>query len=302
NPEYLKVLDEFSKWLGEQPEVIQVSVVSDIFKRLNKSMHGDDHDYYRVPEKRDLAAQYLLLYEMSLPFGLDLNNRINVDKSATRVQISLDKVYNREIRVFEKRARTWLEEHAFQSMHAQGTGISMMFAYINKRNVESMLRGTFLALVLISVILVFALRSVKIGLISLIPNLVPAIMSFGLWGITVSRVGLAVSVVAAISLGIVVDDTVHFLSKYLRARREQGMDSESAVRYAFHNVGRPLVITSLILIAGFGVLTFSGFKVNANMGILTAIAIAFALCVDFLLLPPILMNFDRKKKVEPSNI
>jgi len=100
-------------------------------------------------------------------------------------------------------------------------------------------------------------------------------------------------VVMGMTLGIVVDDTVHFLSKYLRARREQGLDAASAVRYAFHTVGTALLVTSLVLIAGFLVLTQSGFKLNADMGLLTAITIAFALAADFLFLPPLLMKLDR---------
>jgi len=168
-----------------------------------------------------------------------------------------------------------------------------MFAHIGSRNIRSMLTGTTVALVLISLILVFALRSVKIGLVSMIPNLAPAAMSFGLWGILVGEVGLGLSIVTSMTLGIVVDDTVHFLSKYLRARREQNLGSQDAVRYAFSTVGTALWVTSLVLIAGFLVLTHSPFKLNADMGLLTAITIAFALAADFLFLPPLLMKVDK---------
>ncbi len=135
----------------------------------------------------------------------------------------------------------------------------------------------------------------KIGIMSLIPNLVPAGMAFGLWGLMVGEIGMGTSIVVGMSLGIVVDDTVHFLSKYIRAKREHGMNSQDAVRYAFHNVGTALWVTSLILAAGFSVLTFSGFLMNSQMGLLTAITIAFALAADFLLLPPLLMIMERNK-------
>jgi len=168
-----------------------------------------------------------------------------------------------------------------------------MFAHIGTRNIRSMLTGTTVALVVISFILIIALRSVKIGLVSLIPNLVPAAMGFGLWGLLVGEVGLALSVVTGMTLGIVVDDTVHFLSKYLRARREQHLNSHDAVRYAFSTVGMALWVTSLVLVAGFLVLTQSAFKLNSDMGLLTAITIAFALAADFLFLPPLLMKVDK---------
>ena len=179
-----------------------------------------------------------------------------------------------------------------------GTGTTLMFAHIGKRNIISMLLGTSIALVLISIVLIIALRSVKIGLISLIPNLVPAAMGFGLWGLLVGEVGLGLSVVMSMTLGIVVDDTVHFLSKYLRARREENMTSEDAVRYAFKTVGRALFTTTIVLVAGFLVLAMSSFQLNAGMGLLTAIVISFALAVDFLLLPAILMKFEEKKHAQ----
>lgn len=158
-----------------------------------------------------------------------------------------------------------------------------------------MLLGTTVALVLISMILILALRSLRIGLISLVPNLIPAGMAFGLWGIMVGQVGLALSVVTGMTLGIVVDDTVHFLSKYLRARREKGLESQDAVRYAFRTVGLALVATSVVLAFGFLVLTRSAFALNADMGLMTAATIMFALIADFLLLPPLLMALDHKE-------
>jgi hypothetical protein len=143
---------------------------------------------------------------------------------------------------------------------------------------------------------VFALRSPRIGLLSLLPNLIPAALAFGVWGLFVGQIGLALSVVTGMTLGIVVDDTVHFLSKYLRARREKGLDAQDAVRYAFSTVGLALVVTSIVLIAGFMVLTFSAFALNSNMALMTAVTIFFALIADFLLLPPLLMAVDGKEK------
>ncbi|HID82529.1 MAG TPA: hypothetical protein EYP51_09225, partial [Thiotrichales bacterium] len=90
------------------------------------------------------------------------------------------------------------------------------------------------------------------------------------------------------------DDTVHFLSKYLRARREQGLNAEDAVRYAFHTVGVALWVTTIVLIAGFLVLAQSAFELNAGMGLLTAITIAIALFIDFMFLPPLLIKFEEK--------
>ena len=104
------------------------------------------------------------------------------------------------------------------------------------------------------------------------------------------------SVVVSMTLGIVVDDSVHFLSKYLRARREKGLDPTEAVRYAFAHVGKALVVTTIVLAAGFSVLTFSTFSMNSDMGVLTAITIVIALVTDFLLLPAILITYEKENK------
>ncbi len=297
-PQFLHETHAFTQWLRDQPEVMHVNSLTDIMRRLNKNMHGDDPAYYRLPDERDLSAQYLLLYEMSLPYGLDLNNQINVDKSSTRLTASLRTISTNEMLGFEQRVQGWLENNAPSIAQDGGTGPSMMFAHIGKRNIVSMLVGTSVALVLISLVLIVALRSVKVGFISMVPNLVPAAMGFGLWGLLVGEVGLALSVVTSMTLGIVVDDTVHFLSKYLRARRELGQSPENAVRYAFRTVGRALLVTSIVLVIGFFVLSLSSFELNSGMGLLTAAVIAFALIADFLFLPLLLMNVEGKSNEE----
>jgi len=294
-PDFLAQVEKFSEWYKQQPETIHVSTITDTFKRLNKNMHGDDEAFYKLPGSRELAAQYLLLYEMSLPYGLDLNNQIDVAKKATKVNVVLETISSNELLSLEQRANDWLKQNA-PKLVTEGVSPSIMFAHIGKRNIISMLTGTTIALVLISLILILALRSVKYGLISLIPNLFPAAAAFGMWGLIVGEVGLALSVVTAMTLGIVVDDTVHFISKYIRARKEQGMDSEQAVRYAFKNVGVALWVTSLVLISGFMILAQSSFSLNSDMGLMTSIIIAIALVLDFLLLPPLLMLIDGKNK------
>jgi predicted RND superfamily exporter protein len=259
-------------------------------------MHGDDPAYYRLPEDRELAAQYLLLFELSLPYGLDLNNQINVDKSATRLIVTLENRSTRELRALAARAGERLKANFPTAAKAEATGPVVMFAYISQRNINSMLYGTLLAIVLISASLIFALRDLKHGLISLIPNTLPAVMAFGLWAILVGEIGVAASIIGAASLGVIVDDTVHFLSKYLRARREHGLSAEDAVRYAFETVGVALTVTSAVLVAGFAVLALSQFLINEVMGVMMALTILCALVADFLLLPPLLIAFDRRKR------
>ena len=295
-PKFLEDVEMFSEWLRTQDEVMHVQSITDTFKRLNMNMHADDPAFYRLPASREQAAQYLLLYELSLPYGLDLNDQIGIDKSQTRLIITLENLHTEEMLGIEKRMSDWLDNNIADVAYTVASP-SLMFAHIGKRNVNSMLAGTTLALIVISFILILALRSRRIGLISLAPNLIPAGMAFGLWGLMVGQVGLSLSVVAGMTLGIVVDDTVHFLSKYLRARREKGMDEKEAVRYAFNTVGVALWVTSLVLVMGFLVLSQSHFSLNSDMGAMAAITIAIALIMDFLFLPPLLMKLEEKLNV-----
>jgi predicted RND superfamily exporter protein len=295
NPDYLAIVDAFVGWYRKQQKVVNVKTITDTMKRLNKNMHGDDDFFYTIPKQRDLAAQYLLLYEMSLPFGLDLNNQINVDKSASRMLVTLKGTTTRELREMDEKARAWLKANATERMFTYGSGLSIIWAHLSKRNINSMLGASLGALVLISVILMVALRSFKLGLLSLLPNLAPAFMAFGIWGLTVGQVGLGLSVIVAMTLGIVVDDTVHFMSKYIRARKEHRMNPAGAVRYSFNTVGTAMWITTIALVAGFMVLSFSGYRMNSDMGLMSALTVSLALVLDFLFLPTLLMKAEKKR-------
>ncbi|HAS6872610.1 TPA: MMPL family transporter [Vibrio parahaemolyticus] len=297
-PDFLNTIGEFSSWLRDQPETDHVATLADVYKRLNKNMHGDDEAYYSLPQERELAAQYLLLYEMSLPYGLDLNNQINVDKSSIKMVLTVANLGSVELVDLENRIYQWFAEHAPQ-YQVVASSPSLMFAHIGETNMASMLSTLPITLVLISALLIFALRSVRLGLISLMPNIAPAVIGFGLWALISGEINLGLSVVVTLTLGIVVDDAVHFLSKYQRARRE-GQTAEQAVRYAFHTVGRALWITTVVLVAGFSVLAMSSFRLNADMGQLSAIVIFIALVVDFLFLPTLLMLFDKKAYLQES--
>jgi len=291
-PAYLSTVDAFAEWFREQPEVTHVQAFPDVMKRLNRNMNGDDPAFHRLPEDPELAAQYLLLYEFSLPFGIDLNDRIDVSKSATRMTAVAADLSGGELRELDERAQAWLEDNA-PDMATPATGITMIFAHLSQRNIESMLRGTIIAMSLISLILIVVLRSVRIGLISLLPNFIPAAVSFGLWGYLVGRVGMAASVVTVVAFGIIVDDTIHFLSKYLKARKE-GLPAPEAVRYTFGAVGHALTTTTIVLSLGFLVFMASGFELSWALGILVSMTIVIALLTDFLLLPTLLMAIDRR--------
>ena len=287
---YLRQVDAFANWYRAQPEVAHVFAVSDILKRLNRNMHGDDPDFHVLPEDSDLAAQYLLLYEFSLPVGRDLNNLIDVERSATRVTVVLRSLSTNEKIALDERAQAWFRQNA-PSLETGAAGVAVVGASSIQRNIEGMLLGTAVAMAIVSLLLLFVFRSVRLGLISLIPNFVPAAMAMGLWGYAVGEVGVAASVVTAIAFGIIVDDTIHFMTKYVGARKN-GLSPPESVQSAFRSVGKALLVTTVVFGLGFMVFGASGMATNQALGLLVGITVVVALLADFLFLPPLLMRLD----------
>ena len=293
NPEYLQKVNDLVEFMRSQPEVTSVRSYTDVVKRLNQNFNNDNESFYKIPATELEAAQYLFLYELSLGYGLDLTDQINVDKSALRITANVANATTKEFLNLDKRIQGWFAENAPELM-SKATGPSQVFSQISSRDVPAMLQGTGLALIGISMIILLVIRNIKYGLMSLIPNLLPAAMAFGLWGYYTGAVTLAVSIVVAMTLGIVVDDSVHFMLKYAKARKK-GKSPEDSVREAFQKVGMALTTTTIGLFLGFCVLAQSGFAVNKDMAQLTAITVVFALVVDYLLLPPVLIWIDNFK-------
>ncbi len=292
DPEYLANLDAFANWLRAQPEVVHVASFSDVVKRINRSFNGDRDAFYAVPENRQLAAQYVLLYEMSLPYGLDLNDQLNVDKSASRVVVTLNDLSTAEMKALRARALDWLKANTPERMHVEPSGQAVMFSYIGERNFNAMTTGTLIAFVLISGCLMLALKSLRLGLISLVPNIAPPAVAMGFFSLYQYEVGFWTAFVGATAIGLIVDATVHMLSKYRHARFELNYSSIESVRYSFMTVGTALWVCSFVLVAGFMVLTLSPFLINAMLGRVVALTIFTALILDFLLLPALLMYID----------
>ncbi len=292
--EYLGQVDAFAEWYRAQPEVAHVFAISDVMKRLNMNLHGDDPDFYALPDDPDLAAQYLLLYEFSLPVGRDLNNLIDVERSSTRVTVVLKSLSTREKIDLDDRAQAWFRENA-PGLESRATGVAVVGANSIQRNINGMLVGTCVAMAIVSLLLLLIFRSVRLGLISLVPNFVPAAMAMGLWGYVVGEVGVAASVVTAIAFGIIVDDTIHFMTKYVNSRKNGLLPSES-VQSAFRTVGKALFATTIVFALGFMVFGASGMATNQALGLLVGITVVVALVADFLFLPPLLMALDGTKE------
>ena len=294
-PVFLQAMAKFCHWLRQQDEVNQVSCLSDTIQQLHQKLQNDEPEYYRIPDSAELTAQLLLLYELSLPSGLGMDQQLTHDKRYARLQINLPPTDSTQLLHREQNFRNWAATHAPELGITELTGLDIVFANLTYRNITGMLIGTALALILISLVMFVALSSWRLGLLSLIPNLFPAVVAYGCWAFINGTVDTATSVVACLSLGIIVDDTVHFLSKYRHARQTLVYSTHQALEYSFKTVGLALVITSAILIGGFLVLNYSLFNPTRDMGNLLAITLLTALIIDFILLPVLLLGLEKKR-------
>ena len=296
DPKFLKKVDDFSTWFRSQDEVLNVTSMADFMKRLNKNMHQDNPLEYRLPETKELASQYLLMYEMSLPYGLDLNNQINIDKSSTRFIVVIKDVESGKIKELAERGQHWFKTNAPQYGISDGASPTVMFSHIADRNIKGMAWGTLFDFIAVTACATFFLRSFWYGFLAFFANFIPIILTFGLWGFLYGKVGFASSIVAPVAFGIIIDDTIHFLTKYAKARKEMGLSVEHSIAFSFSNTGEAILSTSLILIAGFSVMAFSPFLINSSLGRLSALAIGLAIIVDILFLPALLATVEGSSK------
>lgn len=293
DPEYLERLEAFTSWLRDQPEVRSVSSFSDTVKSMNRSMHADDPAWYRLPETPEMASQYTLLYEYSLPYGRTLMDRVDLRKSTTRVMVTLGAVSTAEILDFKARGEDWLRAHGtWGKPHA--TGVAVMFAGLTHQNIETMLWGTAFMLIAVVLAVGLTLRSWRLGLISIAPNILPPVLAFCLWAAGGGLVNTAVSMVTVVALGLIVDATIHLLVHYQNGLR-QGQTPEDAVRASLEKVGAPIIASTVTLAAGFLILSQSSYRMNAEMGLLSALMVIVAMVFDLVVLPALLLMLDRRR-------
>lgn len=289
DPAYLAKVEKFIEWARQQPEVTNVWSFVDVLKRLNRNMHGDDPAWFKLPESRELASQYLLMYEMSLPVGMDLNNQIDTAQSTLRVTLSTPMMKAKQNLALEKRVQEWMHTN-MPELQVEGASPTIMFAHIGQNSIRSVMTGSLAALVIICLCMMFAFGSLRLGLMALVPNIFPSLIALGLWGYLVGEVNMAVAVIFTIAAGIIVDDTIHLFSKFADGLRK-GLSVDDSIRYAMEHAGHGVVITTVVLCVGFGMLAFSDFNVNKTLGILVAGTIFIAVLFDLLFLPAVLKVF-----------
>ena len=294
DPKFLFEVDKFSEWLASNEEVLHVNSLSKILKNLNKTLHGKDEKWNVIPKESDLSAQYLFFYEMSLPFGLDLNNSISQDKKSIKLVASLKDMGSLEYRKFDQKVNEYLLENMPKDMVSMGTGIRPIFAFMTNHLVSQLYYALAIGLVLITATIILFFRSFRYGALTVVTNILPIGVAFGIWALVSGEISMLVGLGMGTTLGIIVDFTVHFLSKYLHAKREKNLKAEEAVLYAFETVGFALIITTVSLSMGFLVLLLAFFIPLHGFVLFSSIAFVSALIIDLLLFPALLITLDKR--------
>jgi len=290
---YLQTLQQFADWLQAQPEVKHASTFAAVIERMNEVWHDNDPAWYKIPASNEEAAQFLLVYELSLPDTHSLTHILNLERTASRVVVNLTSLPSDQLFALEARAESWLQQHDTHLASYSVTGLTYMLTRIFTDATVSGLKSAVLAFLLIAGTLIVVFRSLPLGLVSLIPNVLPFGMALGIWAMINGDLVLTTSAVVTITLGIVVDDTIHFLHKVRYFVLEQGMAVQQAIIQTLVEVGPAIVITTVSIGTGFFLLVFSAFLPTAHFGILSTIILVLALILDLSLMP-ILLYYGRR--------
>ena len=296
-PEFLRELETIHEFLDELPEFGRVISLLDFIKKMNQVMHEDRAEFYRIPDSREEVAQYLLLYSFSSPQE-DLTDMVDYDYRITRVSVRIPIMDTSEYKAIIAKVESFFQKEVPQA-EIDLTGLIILFNNIDEYIFESLITSFSIALVLIFLMMIIVFRSFKYGCLSMIPNLFPVFAAGGLMGVLGVNLEFGTVMVACVVIGIGVDDSIHYISRYLRKKRG-GVSRRTAIEYALEESGKPIVFTSVILFFGFGVLLFASFVFNIYFGMLVCIAIVIALLADLILLSAIILIYPESKKKKAS--
>jgi len=284
NPEILRKIDKIEMELVQNPDVLKVFGVSNLVKIINKALNSDKQEFFRVPETGQEVAQYLFLYEIS--GGDELSSFVNEDYSTARITIRTKQMSNEKQKVFIENLHQ-ITSSQLGTLKTEVSGFGMLMSHINDNLIETQIESIIMALGII-LALMFVMFGWKGGFLSILPNIFPIVFFLGLMGIIGIDLNMATSIIASVTIGIVVDDTIHI---FFRQREEmKELDSPlQAITTSLLKIGAAMCVTSLLLVIGFGILSISASKFIADFGLLSASAIAAALLAD-LFISPILLE------------
>lgn len=286
-PAVLREIEKLQREADRHDDIVdKTTSIVDLLKDINQSFHGGDPAYHVIPESRALVAQYLLIYEMS--GGDDLESYVSGDYSRANLKIRVSIAGTRRLGELVSSLDDYMAEHPVELSSVSVTGVPALWLKLVEYIVESQINGVLLAFSAIAVLMCIIFQSVKIGLLSMVPNIFPVVITLGMMGWMGITLDHSRSLIATIAIGIAVDDTIHLVTRYHLEFKRCRNYQQAFVR-SLSSVGRALVITSFVIIVGFLMYPLSVMDSTTYMGLLLAFTIIVALIGDFLLMPALIL-------------
>ncbi|RMD83939.1 MAG: RND transporter, partial [Candidatus Dadabacteria bacterium] len=287
-PAVLREIERLEREAARHGDVVRKTYsIVDYLKDINQTFHDGDPRYHVLPDSRELVAQYLLLYEMS--GGEEAEEWVSADYSRARLEIRCRLAGSRALGSLIDRLERYLGEHPFEHSKPHLTGMGALWLKLEEYIMDSQIRGFLLAFAAIAVMMCLLLRSVKMGLLSMVPNLAPVFLTLGGMGLVGVPLDYVRLLIAPVAIGLAVDDTIHHVTRLRLEFRRTGSYAE-AISRSMLDVGRALLITSTVLVAGFLVFVFSVMDNVATLGMLLSSTIVLALVADFFLMPALVVT------------
>ena len=291
NPEVLKNMDELADRIGtlSQTKVSngkpRVSSVTKVVKEMNRTLNGDDPDFYIIPDDQDLVSQEMFLYEIS--GGSDLYNYVSEDFKAGYLHIELSGYDGEEIVQNLAEVKKWCEELFPDASNAGVVGEVVQYAQMNGKLVRGSLRSIGTSLIVLLILLIAAFTSFRTGFIAMIPNVAPIAIIGGIMGYAGVNLDMITAMIMPMILGIAVDDTIHF-TNHIKYHFELCGNYRQAVLNSYREIGKTMIMTTIILCAMFGIFLTSTMTVLVNIGWLSIVGLGSALIADYTLTPVLL--------------
>lgn len=290
-PDFLRRVDEFAQWLRSQDEVLEVASLVELIKGVNQVTNDNQAAFALIPDDVAVIEDHLFNYQMVQVSSFRLDNFVNADFSLLRLFVGTQSLGNQEILVLNERIGEEFQRRLPELGLLHGSS-ALLFARMDDAVTMELLQGYGLSLLLITVSLMIGMRSFSYGLLSMLPNLLPAVFVFGAWGLLVGTIDPFVMMLFSISIGLVVDDTVHILSSY-QTCRAQGFSPREAVDTSLRTAGPALIITTAVLALGTCVLMAASTLYFQQAATLLVPIVVVALVLDLLFFPALLMRLDR---------
>jgi len=300
DPDFLNRVNELRKWISVQagpdgqPYVTKTVSIVEILKTMNRTLNGGDQEYYALPTKKEFVGEHLFMYTMNLPTGMDINDRMTLKNDAIRMTV-LHTLHD-SVRVLDAADQIKAKGREL-GLEISITGKQVLYQALNPYVVSTFIVSISLAVLFVSIILMIGFRSVKLGLLAMVPNAIPLLFGSAFIYSLGNDLDMGTVIVFSVCLGIAVDDTIHFLENY-RVFRKEGYNPEQAISRVMTFTVPALTTTTAILIVGFGIFVLASFVPNINFGVYSSLMLGIALLADITFLPALLTYL---KPVSPDD-